>query len=180
MAPFNYISVDVETAGPNPFNYSLLSIGACVVDNPARTFYIELQPVHDELLPEALDIHGLELDVLRARGLPPAEAMRQFAGWIAEVTPPGARPLMVAFNAPFDWMFIADYFYRFLGSNPFGHTALDVKAFYMGLHGVTWDATGMERIAARYPANGPLTHNALQDALDQAAMFRQMLAEAQR
>ena len=37
-----YISVDVETAGPNPGQYSLLSIGACLVFVPAKTFYVEL------------------------------------------------------------------------------------------------------------------------------------------
>ena len=39
------ISVDVETAGPNPSQYSLLSIGACLVDEPDQKFYIELTPV---------------------------------------------------------------------------------------------------------------------------------------
>ena len=33
-----FVSVDVETAGPIPGEYSLLSIGACDVDNEGRTF----------------------------------------------------------------------------------------------------------------------------------------------
>ena len=51
-----HISVDVETAGPNPSQYSLLSIGACMVCDPQRTFYVELQPVNDNFLPSALTI----------------------------------------------------------------------------------------------------------------------------
>ena len=51
-----YISVDVETAGPSPSQYSLLSIGACLVSRPEKSFYIELQPVNDKMLPEALAI----------------------------------------------------------------------------------------------------------------------------
>ena len=41
-----FISVDVETAGPIPGEYGLLSIGACDVDNPARTFTCELKPLN--------------------------------------------------------------------------------------------------------------------------------------
>jgi hypothetical protein len=33
-----FVSVDVETTGPIPGEYSLVSIGACLVGNPARTF----------------------------------------------------------------------------------------------------------------------------------------------
>lgn len=39
-----YVSVDVETSGPVPGIYSLLSIGACVVSEPAQSIYLELQP----------------------------------------------------------------------------------------------------------------------------------------
>ena len=35
-----YISVDIETAGPNPSQYAMLSIGACLVCEPQRTFYL--------------------------------------------------------------------------------------------------------------------------------------------
>ena len=59
-----YISVDVETAGPSPSRYSLLSIGAGLVSQPQRSFYIELQPENDEMLPEAFAIHGLSIETL--------------------------------------------------------------------------------------------------------------------
>ncbi len=172
-----YLSVDVETAGPNPAEYSLLSIGACTVDEPQRTFYVELQPVNDNATQEALMISRMSLDKLRQRGLPPAEAMAQFEAWVQEVTPAGKRPVFVAFNAPFDWMFIHDYFHRYLGRNPFGHSALDIKAFFMGLAGVRWGETGMRNVATRYLDDRHLTHHALRDALDQAEIFAKMLAE---
>ena len=40
--------------------------------------------------------------------------------------------VFVGFNAPFDWSFVNYYFHRFLGHNPFGFTAVDIKAYYMG------------------------------------------------
>ena len=105
--------------------------------------------------------------------------MHRFAAWVEDVVPPGTRPVLVAFNAPFDWMFVNDYFYRYLGHNPFGHTAIDMKAFYMGQWGVPWQETTMRRVTSRYGGTQDLSHNALQDAVDQAIIFRQMLAQRQ-
>jgi len=173
-----YVSVDVETAGPNPSQYSLLSIGACLVADPQCTFYVELQPVNHRFTPEALAVSRLSLEELTEGGLPPVEAMACFETWLAAQVPSGRRPIFVAFNAPFDWMFVNDYFHRFLGRNPFGHAALDLKAFYMGLAGVRWSETTMRSVAARYLGNRKLTHHALRDAQDQAELFQKMLAEA--
>jgi len=173
-----YVSVDVEAAGPNPGQYSLLSIGACLVHDPKRVFYAELQPVNDNALPEAVAISGLSLEQLAESGLPPAEAMARFEAWLKDEIPPDQEPIFVAFNAPFDWMFICDYFHRFLGRNPFGYTALDLKAFYMGLTGVPWSETTMRRVAARYLNDRQLMHHALRDAQDQAELFQRMLVDA--
>jgi DNA polymerase III epsilon subunit-like protein len=181
-SPINdtYISVDVETAGPNPGRYSLLSIGACLVSDLAETFYAELQPVNDEVSPEALQVSGLKMEELKAHGLPPEEAMRQFSDWVLQTTLPDQQPIFVALNAPFDWMFITDYFHRYLGQNPFGHKALDMKALYMGMNGAHWDETGFEDITKHYQIEQSLNHNALQDAIAQAKLFRRMLEEQSR
>ena len=173
----SYVSVDVETAGPNPSQYSLLSIGACLVADPERTFYVELQPLNDRATESALAVSQFSLEELAEHGLPPAEAMQCFADWLAEEIPEGHRPVFVAFNAPFDWMFICDYFHRYLGHNPFGHAALDLKALYMGLSGAPWSETTMRYVGARYLDGRELRHNALQDAKDQATLMRRMLAE---
>ena len=176
--PEAYVSVDIETAGPNPSHYSLLSIGACLVADPQRTFYVELQPVNGNSVATALAVHGLALEELAERGLPPAEAMTRFEDWLAAEVPADHQPVFVAFNAAFDWMFVNDYFFRYLGRNPFGHAALDLKAFYMALMGVCWSETSMRYVAARYLGGRQLAHHALQDAQDQAALFQRMLAEA--
>lgn len=172
-----YISIDVETAGPNPNTYSLLSIGACDVFDTQNTFYVELKPFNDNKIASALEISRLEWQHLLNNGLPPIEAMSNFSTWLNGFIQDGTSPIFVAFNAPFDWMFVNDYFYRFLGHNPFGHKALDIKAFYMGLHGVSWEETGMQYVSDRYLDAQNLSHHALQDALDQAKIFRKMLAE---
>jgi len=172
-----FVSVDVETGGATPADYALLSIGACLVDDPETTFYVELQPEAKRTTQEALEVSKLSLDILQAMGEPPGAAMRRFADWIAEVVPDGHRPVFVGFNAAFDWMFVADYFERYLGRNPFGYTALDMKAFAMGRLGSTWAGTSMSVLAPKYLSGRPLAHHALSDAQDQAALFRALYAE---
>jgi DNA polymerase III epsilon subunit-like protein len=170
-----YIVVDVEASGPAPGNYALLSIGACTVAEPRQTFYVELRPDREAFTPEAMMVNGLSLERLAEEGLPPEEAMQAFADWAAELVPGDARPVFAAFNAPFDWMFVNDYFHRYLGYNPFGHAALDIKSYYMGVEGVTWQETSHRYVAERICVREPLTHHALDDAIDEAEILQIML-----
>lgn len=172
--PETLVSVDIETAGPNPHDFAMLSIGACLVDDPETGFYVELQPTTDRVVPSALAVSGLSMETLTIEGMPAVDAMRALQSWLAEVTPEGSRPIMVAFNAPFDWMFIADYFYRFLGENPFGHSAIDVKAFALGAFGGDWASTSMPILAQLFRPGTVLAHNALSDAVDQAHLFQEI------
>ncbi|MGD8812927.1 MAG: 3'-5' exonuclease [Anaerolineales bacterium] len=174
-----YISVDVETAGPDPHKYALLSIGACLVSDPEQSFYIELKPTTMNATQEALSISGLSLDALAEIGLSPKDAMQRFDDWLEKAGCPMKPPVFVAFNAAFDWMFINTYFHRYLGRNPFGHAALDMKAFFMGLTGSLWSETAMRQVASRMGCEFELSHNALQDARDQAKLFRKMLPGAE-
>jgi DNA polymerase III epsilon subunit-like protein len=175
-----YISVDIETAGPNPSQYSLLTIGACTLTEPRENIYLELIPVNDRMTNEAFAVHHLDLKRLADKGLTPARAMASFEDWIKSVTPPESQPVFLAFNAPFDWMFVNDYFHRYLGRNPFGHTAVDIKALYMGATGTPWSETTLSYMAPRYLSRGEITHHALRDALDQAEMFEKILDEVRR
>jgi DNA polymerase III epsilon subunit-like protein len=176
LATETWISVDVETSGPTPHTGSLLSIGACLVSDPDRGIELLLRP--DPSMPwtaEAEAIHGLDRTTLERDGLPPAEAMAELERWVAEVTPEGSRPVMVALNAPFDWMFVADAFWRHLGRNPFGPSALDIKALYLGRHLPLvdrWGHTGRRAMLERYPVALPHTHTALADAREQAVLCR--------
>jgi DNA polymerase III epsilon subunit-like protein len=85
---------------------------------------------------------------------------------------------MVAFNAPFDWSFMNHYFLEHLGENPFGHSAIDIKAFYMGLTGCPWEETSMLYLSPRFLKGQKLPHDALADARLQAELFRKLLAQS--
>lgn len=176
MRSETWISVDVETSGPTPGTGSLLSIGACLVDRPEEGIELLLRP--DPTLPwgdDAEAVHRLSRDVLAREGLEPARAMELLAAWLERVVPAGGVPVLVSFNAPFDWMFVADCAWRHLGHNPFGISALDLKALYLGRHLDTverWAETGKHHVRQRYPVELPHTHRALDDAREQAEMCR--------
>lgn len=168
-----YISVDVETAGPIPGKYSLLAIGATVVGSASQTFYVELRPISDEYVPEALRAIGRNFIDFQQSGVEPLRAMSDFAQWITAVSV-NRQPVFVGFNATFDWSFINWYFHTYTGGNPFGVSGIDIKAYYMGLVGCSWDETRSSRIPARYKGASPHTHHALDDAREQAEMFSKM------
>lgn len=172
------ISVDIEASGDSPSNGSLLSIGACLVDDPSVGIYLELKPVTD--MPwsaEAEGVHKLTREHLERKGLDPAEAMRLLDEWV-RASAKGRWPVFVGFNAPFDWMFVADAFWRYLGRNPFGISALDLKSLYMGSHGVsTWEETRKDHIERQLGVRFERTHNALEDARDQARLAQVLLLQ---
>ena len=170
------VSVDVEASGQTPSTGSLIAIGACLVGDRATALYLLLKPLPG--LPwsdDAERIHRLDRARLESDGLEPAAAMERFDAWLSEVAK-GGRPVFVGWNAGFDWMFVADYFARFVGRNPFGIAPLDIKAYLMGRDRLTrWADTRHAVVAERYGQIEPLTHNALDDARQQAAFIRRLM-----
>lgn len=168
-----WVSIDVETAGPDPSHYALLAIGACLVTDPGVGCSVELIPDHDATDPDAMAVHGLSVEYLRTHGVAPMEAMRTLATWLTEHVP--GTPVMVALNAPFDWMFINHYFWTYLGYNPFGHAAIDIKAFAMGWLNQPWSSTTFPKLSAQMGLASSLQHQALPDAQQQAQLLTAIL-----
>ena len=168
-----YISVDIEAAGPVPATYSMLSLGAALVEDAKATFYAELRPINSNSVPEAMKVVGRPLRDFEQNGQDPKEAMIAFRDWIKSAAR-SARPVFVGFNATFDWAFINFYFHTYLGENPFGFGGVDIKSYYMGMSGSTWENSRSSRIPAELKGRSPHTHNALDDAIEQAEMFRRM------
>lgn len=127
----SYFMVDIEADGPIPGDYSMVSLGAVLVDEALdRTFFAELQPISEKWVPEALAV----ADVTREQTLQyddPAAAMQRFADWI--VAESDGQPMFISDNNGFDWMFVAWYFHHFLGRNPFGHSSTNLGSLYKGL-----------------------------------------------
>lgn len=169
-----YISVDVETSGPIPGEFNMLSLGACVVGQTSQVFYAELKPLNEHYIKEALEVSGFSLEKLKTDGEESAQAMGRFEQWIKDASGEH-RPVFVAFNATFDWSFTHWYFIKLLGRDPFGISGLDIKAYFMGKHKSLWSETVKKKVCALYPAQTTHTHNALDDAKEQAEIFEKLL-----
>ncbi|HKB68340.1 MAG TPA: exonuclease domain-containing protein [Pyrinomonadaceae bacterium] len=174
MTPEMYFSVDIESAGPIPGKYSMLSLGACVVGNSEREFYVELKPITKEFVPEALKVSGFDLDRLEQTGQTPIKAMRAFSDWI-EASAKDHKAVFVGFNACYDWQFVNWYLESFTGGNPLGFGGIDIKSYFMGLRGVPWSKTTSSQLPTEFQPDTAQTHNALEDARAQASMFRKLL-----
>jgi len=177
-----YISADIESDGPIPGEFSMLSFGFAVAGSfdgesfspePDRaTFYRELQPISERFDPDALRVSGLDRNRLATEGAPPAAAMADAAAWVDEQASGDRRPVMVAYPAVFDWMFLHWYFVRFCGSSPFGFSgAIEMKTMYHRGAGVTLDRAGRDDLPPELLPDRPHTHDALADAIEQAEIF---------
>ncbi len=127
----SYIMVDIESDGPIPGDYSMISFGAVLVDdNLDKTFYGKLKPISENWIPQALAVSGhsrnetLEFDE-------PKEVMEKFAEWIKHNSK--GQAIFISDNNGFDWMFICWYFHHFLDKNPFGHSSQNLGSLYKGL-----------------------------------------------
>lgn len=179
-----YVSTDVETDGPIPGVYSMLSIGSAAY-LPDKTLHggftanLETLPgaaQHPETMkwwktqPEAWA-------ACRQDPEPPEAAMLRYVEWIKSL--PG-EPVFVAYPAAFDFMFVCWYLNRFAGENPFGWHALDIKTFAMALTGRDFLSTVKRNMPRNWFDDLPYTHKALDDAVSQGALFCNMLAEHKR
>ena len=176
-----YFSADVETDGPIPGPYSMLSFGIAVAGSfdgqtfrrpeKRETFYRELRPISESWEPKALEVSGLDRARLQAEGHDPASAMREASAWIASVTE-GAEPVLVAYPLSFDWTWLYWYFIHFTQHSPFGHSrCLDIKTLYATKARSCIAGAGRAGLPAHLLPDLPHTHNALDDALEQAEIF---------
>lgn len=142
------------------------------LDAEAATFYRELKPVSDDFDPAALQVTGLDRDRLISAGAPPELAMREAAAWV-DAQAEDHRPVLVGYPVVFDWMFLHWYFVRFFGQSPFGFSgALDMKTMYQQKARVSLDEAG--RNDRDLCGGRSHTHNALDDAVEQAEIFARL------
>jgi hypothetical protein len=181
--PDLYISADVETDGPIPGPYSMLSFGLAVVGSydghhferrqaGDETFYRELRPISERFQDEALVVNGLDRDELIEHGLAPEQAMEEAARWVREQAG-DHKAVLVAYPVAFDWSFLYWYFERFATSgSPFGFSScLDIRTLYQAAAGTVHAESGQSAMPASLLPVSPHTHNALDDAIEQGELF---------
>lgn len=186
-----YISVDVETDGPIPGDFNMVSLGASLCGKfkswagwqrtgGGNTFYRELLTAvpGDPDTRRWLEGQGFEVDSPQA--IHPATAMRHFKEWVEGLADTfEARPVFVAYPLGFDWSFTHWYFEHYLGpkSDPFGFSnALDIKTLFMAKSGrALLGSTKRSMPRQVKKVETPHTHNAKDDAVGQGELFTNLM-----
>src|SRR5215475_11137088 len=79
--------------------------------------------------------------------------------------------------AGFDFTFMFWYMMRFTGRCPFSWSALDIKTLAFAMTGLPYRKAIKPRLPKHWFDELPHTHVALDDAIEQGALFCNMLAE---
>jgi hypothetical protein len=142
------------------------------IDPMLHTFYRELRPISDNVDEAALAVSGLDRDRLVAEGQDPHAAMAEAADWVRAMS--GERqPVLAAMPVAFDWTWLYWYFTAFTtDGSPFGVSqCFDVKTAYMVKAGTPVARSHRSEMPAELLSDRPHTHNALDDAAEQADVF---------
>jgi DNA polymerase III alpha subunit (gram-positive type) len=179
--PEIYVSTDVETDGPIPGPHSMLSFASAAYQ--ANKTLVGTFEANLELLPGASgdpetmawwQSHPEAWAAHRQNLQAPETAMQAYLAWLKAL--PG-KPVFVSYPVSFDFMFVAWYLHHFTHQNPFSHAALDIKTYAMALLKKEYRDSVKGDMPRRWFDPLPHTHRALDDALEQGALFCNMLAE---
>ena len=181
LVPDVYISADVETDGPIPGAFSMLSFalveigsydgGPLLRPSAPRSFYRELRPIYADFEAEALSVNGLDRAKLLQHGGDPEMVMNEARRFIGELATDGT-PVLVAYPLSFDWSFLYWYFIKFGGESPFKHSrCFDVKTAIAVRGRRPISRSGHDQLPAFLNSKLSHTHNALDDAKEQADIF---------
>jgi hypothetical protein len=178
-----YFSADVETDGPIPGPFSLLSFAIVYAgsfdgrrferpQNYGRAIYKELKPISDQFEIEALRVNRLDRARLCVDGEAPEEAMTEASNWV-RVTAGAAKPVLVAYPLSFDWTWLYWYFMRFSSNgSPFDYSrCFDIKTALAVKAHIPISEASRSRLHSNLQSKYHHTHHALDDAIEQAEIF---------
>jgi hypothetical protein len=179
--PEIYVSTDVEADGPIPGPHSMLSFASAAFTEDKQligTFSANL-----ETLPGA-QAHPIQAawwktqreawEACRKDLRKPEEALQAYVEWVEAL--PG-KPVFVGMPAGFDFTFMFWYMMRFAGKCPFSWSALDIKTLAFAMTGLPYRKCIKPRMPKHWFDDHPHTHIALDDAIEQGALFCNMLAD---
>jgi hypothetical protein len=179
-----YISTDVEVDGPIPGPHSMRSLGSAAFEPDktlVSTFHANLEPLPGATShPDTMawwEKHPEAWDVVCKDPQSPSTAMTDYVRWIESL--PG-HPVFVGYPAAFDFLFVYWYLMKYVGRSPFSFAALDIKTMAMVMLDRDYRRCSKKDMPKRWFDNLPHTHRALDDAIEQGALFCNMLAECRR
>lgn len=176
-----YISTDVETDGPIPGPHSMLSLGSAAYTankDILSTFSANLETLPDASAhPKTAAWWATQPDAWAAcrKDLEsPVMAMTRYVAWLKSLS---GRIVFVAYPAGFDFVFVYWYLIRFADESPFSFSALDMKSCAMAHLRKDYRDITKTNMPRHWFDELPHTHIALDDAIEQGALFCNMLKE---
>lgn len=100
--------------------------------------------------------------------------MHRYVAWLKTLP---EKPVFVGYPACFDFLFVYWYLIRFVGENPFGFSVLDIRTYAMAVLKKDYRRCSKSGMPKHWFDSHPHTHVALDDAIEQGALFCNMLAE---
>jgi hypothetical protein len=174
-----YVSTDVETDGPIPGPHSMLSFGSAAYTADKKlvsTFSANLETLEGATAhPKTAEWWASQPKAwaaCRSNLEKPELAMHRYVGWIKTLK---AKPVFVAYPAGFDFLFVYWYLIQFVGESPFGHSALDMKSYAMAVLRTEYRESTKRNMPRHWFDKLPHNHVALDDAIEQGALFCNML-----
>lgn len=156
--------VDVETDGPAPGLFSMVSFAAVKVDSNLKTTYFgQTKPISEKWNPDSLAISKISREEHLAYP-EPSLAINEFFLWVKENSK--GRPVFLSDNLAFDWSFMNYYLHAYVGENPFGFSGRRIGDFYSGLKKDLFAASEWKKFKVT-----PHTHNPVDDATGNAEAF---------
>lgn len=187
-----YVSIDIESDGPIPGPYSMLSLGAAAYIKSdleptgllcVGTYSVNLAPLPGarrcpRTMSEFWDKNPQAWAACQTDQEEPYFAMKGFIDWIKESSKKfNAKPVAVCYPAGFDFMFTYWYLINFVGESPFGFSALDMKSVAMTLLKTEYRKATKRNMPKKWFGSKGHTHVALDDALEQGDLFGNMIKE---
>lgn len=166
-----HIVFDVESDGPCPGLYNMISFGLVSLTDPANGFLGEVAPIVDSPgIPAAREVSGVTFEA-QQRYRHPELVMQEAKAWLDE-TAQGKRPIFWSDNPAFDWQFWNWYCCLYLGENPAGHSARRIGDLDAGRRGEPLNTSAFKK--RRETTH---THNPVDDARGNAEALRWVLKE---
>lgn len=181
-----FVSIDIETDGPIPGEFSMLSLAAVAFDPNANVlgeFEVNLLPtgrLQDErTMTEFWAKHPEAWEYATRDPQDPFKALHAFVDWVEGL--PGRKTAVCA-PAGFDWTFIYYYLIKYAGRSPFSFSCLDVKTYVYAMQSreqpsMAYKDSVKRGWPARWHTSLPHTHKAIDDAYEQGYSFMRMRAE---
>jgi hypothetical protein len=176
-----YVSCDIESDGPIPGDFSMLSLGAAAFAPDGTlisTFSVNLRTLpgaqEDPDTMKWWSGNQEAYNLTRQDTRDPKQAMEQFVSWVNKL---GGKPVVVGYPVFFDYMFVYFYIRHFGLETNLSFSALDIKTYASAMLKLPYRESTKKNFPKHWFPKDKHTHVAVDDAVEQGKLFMNMLKE---